>query len=93
MQNRLQEHPTNATKSWCLGYHKQPACDFGALILPGEYRQIPQAGGLRYPEEVLNIELLEAAPTFNFYRSNNSLMRLRMVAFFVSDFNVGTNFS
>ena len=52
----------NGAKISFLEYHKQPACDFGAVILPRENRKIPQAGGLRYTKEIINLVPLGGYP-------------------------------
>ena len=38
----------NGSRLGFLEYHKQLACDFGAVFLQRENRKTPQAGGLRY---------------------------------------------
>ena len=71
---KVQADPNGASPR-NLGYHKQPACDLSAVILPGENRKIPQAGGLRYSEESLNLVPLQADPNKPYEKELNQILK------------------
>ena len=52
------EAAPNGTRIRNLEYHKRLACDFGTVIFLRENRKIPQAGGLRYLEEILKLTVI-----------------------------------